>query len=77
MTVIDIDSVCMGTGLGLIFAPSLSCVGSYYLKRRVLMLGLVSSGSSIFAVVFPIVLNYLFGRVGFGSAVRVGEPIFL
>ncbi|KAL8292719.1 hypothetical protein RQP46_001331 [Phenoliferia psychrophenolica] len=63
-------SVCLATGSGLIFTPTVAVVGSYFLRRRSLMIGLCTSASAVASVIFPIILNKLFASVGFGWTIR-------
>ncbi|GAA5998611.1 uncharacterized protein JCM10292_002823 [Rhodotorula paludigena] len=63
-------AICLGIALGLLFAPTLSCVGSYFSTRRTVMMGCVAAGASAGAVVYPIQLNHLFRSQGFAPAVR-------
>jgi MFS family permease len=67
------QSICLGLALGLMFSPCLSCVGTYYKKRRSTAIGIVASGAAIGAIMFPILLNSLFASHGFAFAVRAGQ----
>lgn len=53
------------------FAPTLSCVGSYFQAKRSLMMGCTAAGAATGAVLFPIILNHLAPKIGFAGAVRV------
>ncbi|KAG5721998.1 Riboflavin transporter MCH5 [Termitomyces sp. T112] len=64
------QGVGMGIGLGLTFVPSLSILVMHFERRRALASGLALSGSSIGAVIFPIMLNHLIPKLGFAQAVR-------
>jgi MFS family permease len=46
-------------------------VSTWFTRRRAGAIGIVASGSSIGAVILPIVLAQLIPRIGFGWAVRV------
>jgi MFS family permease len=46
------QGVCLGLGVGCMFAPALSVPTHHFLKRRALAIGLVSTGSSCGGVVF-------------------------
>lgn len=65
----------MGLGAGLIYIPSVAIVSHYFKKRRALAMSLVSSGSSLGAVLHPIMLNNTLGKIGFGNAVRASAGL--
>lgn len=65
------QGVGMGIGMGMLFLPSLSIPSHYFRRRRGLTMGIIMSGSSVGAVVYPIMLNHLFATVGFAWAVRI------
>jgi MFS family permease len=45
-------------------------VGTWFHRNRALAFGVVSSGSSLGGIVYPIMMNGLTQRIGFGWAVR-------
>ncbi|KAG6872672.1 hypothetical protein C0995_007781 [Termitomyces sp. Mi166 len=64
------QGVGMGIGLGLTFVPSVSILVMHFERRRALASGIALSGSSIGAVIFPIMLNHLIPKIGFAQTVR-------
>ncbi|KAJ7202840.1 major facilitator superfamily domain-containing protein [Mycena pura] len=64
------QAVGMGIGMGIIFLPSLSISAHYFKRRRGVAMGIILSGSSVGAVIYPIMINHLFGSAGFGWGVR-------
>lgn len=44
----------MGLGIGLIFVPVVSIPSHYFARRRSLVAGIILSGNSAGAIVFPI-----------------------
>ena len=54
-----------------LFIPGVAVVSQWFKRRRAFALGLVASGSSVGAVIYPIALEKLIPLVGFGWAVRV------
>ncbi|KAH7922546.1 MFS general substrate transporter [Leucogyrophana mollusca] len=65
------QGVGMGIGMGLLFLPAISVTSHYFRRRRTVAMGVVLAGSSLGAVIYPIMLNNLFnGKVGFGWGVR-------
>jgi MFS family permease len=67
-----VQGVLAGIGIGLTYAPSLAVISQHFSKRRTLAMSLVTSGTSLGAVIHPIMLNHLFnGHVGFSRGVLV------
>ncbi|EMD35761.1 hypothetical protein CERSUDRAFT_138483 [Gelatoporia subvermispora B] len=62
----------MGLGLGMVFTPSVSIPSHYFRRRRGVAVGIALSGSSLGAVIHPILLNNLFNKpsVGFAGGTR-------
>ncbi|KAJ5888365.1 hypothetical protein N7495_008406 [Penicillium taxi] len=60
-----------GVGTSLIFTPAISVVGHYFYVRRGLATGLASTGGSIGGIMFPLILQALFPKVGWAWATRV------
>ncbi|EIN13004.1 MFS general substrate transporter [Punctularia strigosozonata HHB-11173 SS5] len=71
------QAVGMGLGLGLVFTPSVSIPTHYFRRRRALASGIALSGSSVGAIIHPILLNQLFSRIGFHGAVRASGYMIL
>ena len=69
------QGVCAGIGAGLLYVPSYAVVGHYFLKKRTLAMSIVASGSSLGAVLHPIMLNNTFDKLGFGKAVRASAGL--
>ncbi|KAJ7896285.1 hypothetical protein B0H14DRAFT_499740 [Mycena olivaceomarginata] len=67
----------MGLGAGFTFVPSVSITSQHFAKRRSLATGVVMSGSSAGATVFPIMLNHLILKIGFAGAVRASRYVVL
>ncbi|KAJ6456799.1 MFS general substrate transporter [Mycena vitilis] len=60
----------MGLGAGTVYVPTVAVVSHYFSRRRALAMSIVASGSSLGAVVHPIMLNNTLRRLGFATAVR-------
>nr|POE51626.1 aspyridones efflux protein apdf [Quercus suber] len=65
------QTVVTGIGFGLIFLPASSVVSQWFSTRTPLAIGISVSGSSIGAVIYPIMLQRLTGQIGFPWTVRV------
>ncbi|KAI5450482.1 hypothetical protein NCC49_003103 [Naganishia albida] len=61
----------MGIGMGIVFNMAIACPSHWFLKRRGMALGLVAAGSSTGGVCFPIMIQRLIPRIGFGWSMRV------
>ncbi|KKY32349.1 putative riboflavin transporter mch5 [Diaporthe ampelina] len=59
-----------GLGCSLLFTPSLAAVGHFFQARRGLATGIASTGGSIGGIIFPLLLQSLFPRLGWGWSVR-------
>jgi hypothetical protein len=65
------QGLCIGVANGLMFVPTMSVVSTYFdPSRRSFAIGLVLCGSATGGMIFPIMLNRLFGIIGFEWAVR-------
>ncbi|KAF7880095.1 uncharacterized protein EAF02_007732 [Botrytis sinoallii] len=65
------QGVMFGIGSGCLFIPSIAVLPAYFDKKQALALGVAASGSAIGGVVFPIMLNQLQPKIGFGWSIRV------
>ncbi|KAJ7610716.1 MFS general substrate transporter [Mycena polygramma] len=64
-----------GLGSGTMYVPSIAVVSHYFHKRRALAMAIVASGSSLGAVIHPIMLNNTLQSLGFGNAVRASAGL--
>ncbi|UNI25007.1 hypothetical protein JDV02_010716 [Purpureocillium takamizusanense] len=71
------QSICSGLGCSFLFYPSITALGTWFLKHRALAFGIITAGSSIGGVVLPIMVNHLIARIGFGWAMRTTSFVFL
>ena len=60
-----------GIGSSLIFTPAVSAVGHFFNEKRGIATGIATTGGSVGGVVFPLVLQHLFPKIGWGWATRV------
>ncbi|KAJ7122233.1 major facilitator superfamily domain-containing protein [Mycena epipterygia] len=66
----------LGLGTGIIYVPSVAIISHYFQKRRALAMSIVAAGSSLGAVIHPIMLNNtLHTRLGFPNAVRASAGL--
>ncbi|KAH0583478.1 Riboflavin transporter MCH5 [Termitomyces sp. J132] len=69
------QSLGAGLGGGLTYVPSVAIVSQYFTTKQALAMTIVASGASIGAIIHPIMLNNLFGRLGFGNTVRASASV--
>jgi MFS family permease len=64
-------------GVCAIFQPSMNVLPSWFDKKRGTAYGIVSTGSSLGGVIFPIMVSRLINEVGYGWAMRVAAFLIL
>ncbi|KAG2152574.1 major facilitator superfamily domain-containing protein [Suillus bovinus] len=72
--------LCQGLGLGiasgLLYVPSMAVISHHFQRRRTLVMTFVAAGSSLGAIIHPIMLNNLLdGPLGFASSIRVSAGL--
>ncbi|KAK3356576.1 riboflavin transporter MCH5 [Lasiosphaeria hispida] len=65
-----VQGILSGVSNSLLMFPAMAATPQYFHKRRGAAMGLAIAGSSLGAIIFPIVLSQLLERVGFAWAVR-------
>ncbi|KAL2843473.1 major facilitator superfamily domain-containing protein [Aspergillus pseudoustus] len=63
--------VAGGIGTSMIFTPAVSSIGHYFNERRGVATGIAATGGSFGGVAFPLILESLFPKIGWGWATRV------
>ncbi|KAJ7143813.1 major facilitator superfamily domain-containing protein [Mycena epipterygia] len=70
------QGIANGIGAGMTYVPCVAIISHHFKKRRALAMTIVASGSSLGAVIHPIMLNHtLHSRLGFGNAVRASAGL--
>ncbi|KAG2109860.1 major facilitator superfamily domain-containing protein [Suillus discolor] len=65
-----------GIAIGLTNVPSIAIVSHHFQRRRAVAMGIVVAGSSLGAILHPIMLNNLInGRLGFANGVRASATL--
>ncbi|OBA21615.1 MFS general substrate transporter [Metschnikowia bicuspidata var. bicuspidata NRRL YB-4993] len=64
-------SLCLGTAHALAIPPLVSLLSHWFLVHRGKALGLASLGGSVGGTIWPLVLQALYGSVGYAWAIRV------
>ncbi|KAI0780298.1 MFS general substrate transporter, partial [Fomes fomentarius] len=71
------QGIAAGIGAGMLYVPSIAILSHYFRKRRALAMTLVASGSSMGAVVHPLMLNNTLNNpsIGFAIAARANAGL--
>ena len=69
--------ICVGLGFGCLLVPSIGAPSTWFIKRRGLAIGCVTSGAAVGGIVLPIAVQHLIIQVGFPWAVRTSAFIAL
>ncbi|KAK2814704.1 hypothetical protein FQN49_008099 [Arthroderma sp. PD_2] len=64
------QAFCSALGASMVFYPSVTCVSTWFFKRRAAALGPVVAGSSLGGVIFPIMVIHLIPKWGFAWTMR-------
>ncbi|CDO53418.1 similar to Saccharomyces cerevisiae YOL119C MCH4 Protein with similarity to mammalian monocarboxylate permeases [Geotrichum candidum] len=61
----------IGLGMGTLFGPCISCASTYFKKRRLMVISIMTSGGGLGGTIFPIAANNMLKRIGFQWSIRV------
>ena len=65
------QGLCSAIGASMLFYPALTCVVTWFYKKRALAIGIVAAGSGLGGVIFPVMVHKLVPQVGFGWTMRI------
>ncbi|KAF8884281.1 major facilitator superfamily domain-containing protein [Gymnopilus junonius] len=65
----------VGVGTGMIYVPSVAVLSHYFHRRRSSVMTFVAAGSSLGAVIHPIMLNNTLDKIGFPTATRANAGL--
>ncbi|KAJ9653199.1 hypothetical protein H2198_007610 [Neophaeococcomyces mojaviensis] len=71
------QGVCSAIGASMIFGPGMTCISTWFLKKRGMAIGITAAGSSLGGVIFPIVVSRMIPETGFPWAMRTCAFIIL
>ncbi|KZF26343.1 MFS general substrate transporter [Xylona heveae TC161] len=71
------QGVCMGLGDGMLFAPAVALISTYFTTKRAVAVAAIVSGSASGGMVFPVIARQLLPQLGFGWTVRVMAFVML
>ena len=69
--------ICVGLGMGCLLVPSIGAPSTWFIRRRGLAIGCVTSGAAVGGIVLPIAVQHLIVEIGFPWAVRISAFIAL
>ncbi|KZF21966.1 putative monocarboxylate permease [Xylona heveae TC161] len=64
------QGICVGIGLGLLWLPSVTLIATYFVRWRAVAVTLSAAGTGTGSIIFPIMVQYLTPKIGFGWSVR-------
>lgn len=65
------QGVCQGLGSGIVFAPTIANMATYFSTKRTMALSAAACGGATGGIVFPLIAQQLLPKVGFEWTVRV------
>ena len=65
------EALCGGIGHGLVYAPSVALISTYFVRKRSFAITIVLCGGSTGGIVFPVIAQHLPAKVGLPWAIRV------
>ncbi|OWB57912.1 hypothetical protein B5S28_g3894 [[Candida] boidinii] len=68
--IVGFGIIC-GFGCALCMNPLMGVVSHWFKKKRAMAMGLATLGGSVGGIIFPLMLNSLYSRVGFVWAIRI------
>ena len=72
-----VQGICVGIGAGLLLVPSSAVIPLYFSTKKGMAQGFNAAGSSIGAVIYPIMFNRLLPELGFPWATRIWGFVML
>ncbi|THV47762.1 hypothetical protein BGAL_0290g00080 [Botrytis galanthina] len=64
------QGICMGLGNGCLFCPALATLSTYFSTKKSLVIGIAAAGSATGGVIFPIMVQQLLPKIGYGWTMR-------
>ncbi|KAF7876705.1 hypothetical protein EAF04_001789 [Stromatinia cepivora] len=64
------QGICMGLGNGCLFCPALATLSTYFSTKKSLVIGIAAAGGATGGIVFPIMVQQLLPRIGYGWTMR-------
>lgn len=64
------QGLCSGIGTAMLFYPTISCLVTWFLKKRATAIGIAASGSGLGGILYPIIVREGLNNIGFGWTMR-------
>lgn len=61
----------IGLGMGTLFGPAISCASTYFKKKRLMAISIMTSGGGLGGCIFPLAANNLLNLLGFQWTIRI------
>ncbi len=58
------QGICTGIGMGVMYLPAVTVIGTYFTRKKTMVLAIAAAGGGTGSVVFPAVVQYLIPKVG-------------
>lgn len=58
------QGICTGIGMGVMYLPAVTVVGTYFARKKTMVLAIAAAGGGTGSVVFPAIVQYLIPQVG-------------
>ena len=71
------QGICTGLGMGVMYMPAVTVVGTYFARKRTMVLAMSAAGGGTGSVVFPAIVQYVTPRLGRYIPFRPFEDFFL
>jgi peptide chain release factor 1 len=65
------QGICQGLGNGIIFAPTIANISTYFTSKKTIAISAAACGAATGGMVFPLIAQQLLPKVGFRWTVRV------
>ncbi|KAF7539724.1 hypothetical protein G7Z17_g12377 [Cylindrodendrum hubeiense] len=65
------QGICQGLGSGIIFAPTVANMSTYFTRKKTLAISLAACGGTSGGMVFPLIAQQLLPKIGFQWTMRV------
>jgi MFS family permease len=64
------QGLCVGLGSGCLFTPGAAVMSTYFTTKKLVAVGIAAMGSSLAAIIYPVMFYYLRPQIGYPWAVR-------
>ncbi|KAF5025556.1 hypothetical protein F66182_2364 [Fusarium sp. NRRL 66182] len=65
------QGICQGLGNGIIFAPTIANISTYFARKKTIAISCAACGAATGGIIFPLIAQQLLPKIGFQWTVRV------